>query len=218
MACKIQKRRNLFLKGCSLQNCYMINILYLKLLVSLVLVLISTACTPVKTTSLADLTFKHLQPISLKVSNILVVSKASPVEKGATIHHKLHITPHDALKTWAKDRLRSIGHRRTARFTILDAKIIETNVKNRGDFADLFKLQASEKYDVSVKAKIEIIDISGLPIATAVAAADWSQSVREDVSLIERQQVWFNITEKTLNQFNKEMEDAMQLYMAEHLR
>ena len=175
------------------------------------------ACTAPAVNAVPELTFKHLPPIALKVSDIILVSKSVFSTKYPRVGYRFQITPEAAVKKWALDRLQIGGGSKTARFTILDARALETKVNTKKNLTELFKRMASERYDVILKAQLEILDKRGTPIATVTSTANWIQTVREDTSLTERQNIWFSMIEKSINQLDSKMEQAIRHYMAEFL-
>ena len=118
---------------------------------------------------------------------------------------------------WVKDRFRLSGKRGMARFTILRADATETKLKKDEKLTGLFKQQASEQYNTTVKARLEIIDTKGIQRARFTASANWRQNIREDTSLIDRRRIWLELTEKLMNQFNREMDQGIQRFMAEYV-
>ena len=118
---------------------------------------------------------------------------------------------------WVKDRFRLSGKRGMSRFTILRADATETKLKKDEKLTGLFKQQASEQYNTTVKARLEIIDTKGIQRARFTASANWRQNIREDTSLIDRRRIWLELTEKLMNQFNREMDQGIQRFMAEYV-
>ena len=168
--------------------------------------------------TIPKMTFSHLGQINLNVKTISMLSQENRNSAYPRVDHKFPISPHQAVEKWAKDRLTAGGIQRTARITILEAKATETRIQNTRTLTDVFKLNASEKYYVSVSVKIEIIDTTGLPLATAISNADWTQTVREDISPTSRRRKWFTMTEKTMEQFNKKMEESIFTYLSEFIK
>jgi len=171
------------------------------------------ACTTIPNNDLPDLTFKHLEPIPLGVVKIELTSLPSRHKNLSNLSHRFPVSPYKALKKWALHRLQLAGNSGTARFTILKASVTETRLTRDQSFTGLFKQEASERYDVNVEARLEILDNKGKLMAAAESTASWSQTVREDTSLIERRRIWFRMIEKLMARFNDSMEEQIQRYL-----
>jgi len=61
-------------------------------------------------------------------------------------------------------------------------------------------------------------DANGIERGTATAAASRSITVREDISLNEREKTWFRIVDRLLADFNSEMEANLRQHLAPWLR
>ena len=175
--------------------------------------LVLCACTSIPNNDLPDLTFKHLKPISLGVVKIELTSLTNSEKDPATLSHRFPISPHSALKKWALHRLQFAGNTGTARFIIIKANVTETRLNRDKTITGLFKQEASERYDASVEARLEILDEHGTLLAAANSIASWSQTVREDTSLTERRRVWFSMIEKLMARFNDKMEEEIYRYL-----
>ena len=172
------------------------------------------ACTAVPDHSLPELTFKHLEPISLRVAKIQMASQTGNNTEPPNVGHRFPISPHEAVKKWALDRLQIAGNSGTARFSILKANVTETRLKTDKSFKGLFKQEASERYDAIVEARLEILDDNGIVIAAVISRANWTQTVREDTTLADRRRIWFSLIEKLMGTFNDKMEEEMRRYLS----
>ena len=172
------------------------------------------ACTAVPDHSLPELTFKHLEPISLRIAKIQMTSETENNTEPPNVGHRFPISPHEAVKKWALDRLHIAGNNGTARFSILKANVTETRLKTDKSFKGLFKQEASERYDAIVEARLEILDDNGIVIAEVISRATWTQTVREDTTLADRRRIWFGLIEKLMGAFNDKMEEEMRRYLS----
>ena len=172
------------------------------------------ACTAVPDHSLPELTFKHLEPISLRVAKIQMTSQTDNNTEPPNVGHRFPISPREAVKRWALDRLHIAGNNGTARFSILKANVTETRLKTDKSFKGLFKQEASERYDAIVEARLDILDDNGIVIAEVISRATWTQTVREDTTLADRRRIWFGLIEKLMGAFNDKMEEEMRRYLS----
>ncbi|MDE0539593.1 MAG: hypothetical protein OXH94_12815 [Rhodospirillales bacterium] len=180
--------------------------------------LILTGCAAeVPVQSFPQITFRHLQPIDLRVADIRVDPiPPDPVPNDVTAG--LPASPALALTQWARDRLRLAGSTRaTARFTILAARVLRKDLEVEGGLTAVFKKQVDQRFDGVVEAEIEIVGERGLRRAMARAKAERVITVREDDTIAERRRKLFEMTEKMMADFDKEMEKAIRRHFVEWL-
>jgi hypothetical protein len=163
----------------------------------------------------ADITFRHLPTINLRVVDIQIDNKVVRNVLAPHVGHKFPVSPGKALRRWAEDRLQAAGSKGTARFTILEADATEVRLKIDDGIRATFTLEQSESYLVTVSASLEIFDENGIRRAFIKAKTERRKTVAEDITLTGRRKVWFAITEKLMAEFNTEMERNIQRYMTE---
>lgn len=163
----------------------------------------------------ADITFRHLPTINLRVVDIQIENKVARNVLTPHVGHKFPVPPVDALRRWGEDRLRAAGSKGTARFTILEAGAVEERFKIDDGIRATFTKEQSENYLVTVSASLEVFDENGIRRAFIKAKAERRQTVAEDITLTGRRKVWFAITERLMAEFNAEMERNIQRYMTE---
>ncbi len=78
----------------------------------------------------------------------------------------------------------------------------------------LFTKDQSERYDGVIEITIRILGQDGRERASVMSRAQRSRTVAEDLSLIDREKVWFELTEAMMNDLNA----ALQRQINEHLR
>ena len=165
---------------------------------------------------LPDLTFRHLPAIPFKVSKINIIYKDDNKISESRVDQRMKTPPRKILGQWAKDRLQIGGVVNTANFVILDASIIETKLATNNTLYDFIKLEASERYDLKIKAQIIIKNDNQQILASSTSSASWSQTVREDASYVERQKIWFNMVEKSMKKFDEKMNEAITAYLGDY--
>lgn len=165
-----------------------------------------TACTTVVTTqNFPEMTFRHLPPLRLNVVDIQIVSDYPSDTRAPNIAHYFPTSPARALERWAEDRLRADGTGATARFTIHEATATQRSLKVDRGLGGLFKKEQSERVDATVRASLVILDSRGTQRASATTRATRFITLREDATLEDRHKIWFELTEKLMADFDKEM-------------
>jgi hypothetical protein len=172
--------------------------------------------TPVQRQKLPELTFAHLQPFKLNVARIEVVSQYRPPLKAPNVEHLFPTPPLKAMKQWAKDRLRAVGRSGTAKLIITTASAIETALPVQTGLKATFTKQQTQRYDLTVEARLEVSSPQGH--GTTTAHATRFSTVREDASINAREKIWFDLTEALVRDFDKAMEKNMRQHLRGWLR
>jgi len=177
--------------------------------------LILAACeTPVSTEKLPEITFRHLAPHELKVTDIQVSVDAGARDTAGATAGTYPTTPEAALRRWAEDRLRAVGGSpATARLSIHLAKATRAELPVKEGFTSLFRKQVNERYDTAVDASLEIIDQTGTSRAVARANASRFLTMREDETVAGRRQKLFDMVEALMNEFNQRMDENIAQYV-----
>ena len=194
----------------------MITFRQLRLLPFTTLIFLIIGCQSPVNQVLPDLTFRHLPAIPLKVSKIKIIYKDDNRIAESRVDQRMETPPRKILEQWAKDRLQIGGISNTATFVILDASIIETKLATNNTLYDFIKLEASERYDLKIKAQIIIKNDNQQILASSTSSASWSQTVREDASYVERQKIWFSMVEKSIKKFDEKMIEAIRGYLGDY--
>ena len=184
-----------------------------------ILVLTTTACeTAAPPPRLPQMSFAHLPPIKLDVMRVETNSEFQPSFQAPNVEHLFPTSPEMAARRWVQDRVQPTGRGRLARFIIHEASAVETKLKTDKGFGGNFKNEQSERYDLSLSASLQVLDERHMPVATASARVTRSRTVAEDTSLAQREQIWFEITETMMKDFDREIEIAIRQYMASFIR
>lgn len=170
--------------------------------------------------SLPELTFSHLAPINMAVGSVVVDNRYRQPTTGTYVESRFPSPPARALERWAMDRLKPIGTGAdgTLKLVITDASVRETPLKKDASFKGVFTKQQSHRYDMALRATIEIIGPDGRKQGDSSANASRTLTVREDLSLNEVEQRWLDATENLVNDFDKEMVRNLRQFLANWVR
>jgi hypothetical protein len=82
-----------------------------------------------------------------------------------------------------------------------------------------FTTDQAQRYDLSLACSLEILDDrTNIRQAFASAASTRFRTVPEGISINEREKVWFDLVEASMNDINAEMERQIRANMARFLR
>lgn len=188
--------------------------------IALVLLAGLGACTtPAPTEKFPEMTFRHLPPIELLVSDLTVESTAVQSTEPPHIGHLFPTPPEVALRNWARDRLVARGGPgTTARFTIVRAEALGRPISTDAGITGLFKKELSDRYEGFIDAVLTIYDRNGQRRAHVEAKAEHATTVREDATLAERHKIMYELIEKMMRDFNAEMERNIASYLRDYVQ
>jgi hypothetical protein len=145
-----------------------------------------------------DISFKGEPPILLDVARIELVSTFQPGFGPPEVEHEFAVPPQRALENLCKDRLQAISptSQRVARFTIVDAKVTETELPRKEGLKADFTTQIGQGYNGQVEIRLDIYDENGIVVRTATARATRSRTVAEDSTPNDRDRVWYEMSDE----------------------
>lgn len=177
--------------------------------------------TPPPQNRFPELTYAHLGKFRLDVSQISIVSEYKSPFTPPNIEQDMPVLPEKAMRRWAADRLVATGTPgHTAQFVITDAKVTDTKLPKTQGLRGVFTTDQSDRYDTSFAARIAVRAEPGSFGGTgqATASATRAQTVPEGISVNEREKVWFDLVEATMNDLNAELERQIRAHLSQFLR
>jgi hypothetical protein len=162
-----------------------------------------------------ELTYAHLGAMHLDVERVDIASEYQAPLRPPNVDHLFPTPPDRAMRRWAQDRLAANGTPgRYARFVITDAKVTETNLPRTTGITGAFTKDQSQRYDLSMSAAIEVREDRGnFRSGYATASTSRSRTVREDITINDREKVWFEMLEQAMNELNVELERQIKANM-----
>lgn len=156
----------------------------------------------------ANLTYDHLPDINLDVGEIQVEQAYKATTEAPNVGHRFPVPPKDAAVRWAQDRLVAKGDRLTFRYIVRQASAIETELEKSKGVTGLLTTDQSERYEVHIVIDMQVVDGRQIQ-GNATAEARRSVTVPEDITLNEREKVWYKLTEETMNDLNDQLEETI---------
>ncbi|MCW8835934.1 MAG: hypothetical protein OQJ99_06170 [Rhodospirillales bacterium] len=190
------------------------------LVLATALVMVSTAgcATSLPSNDQPELSYSHLGAYRLDVSSIEVVSHFKPTLEAPNIEHRFPTPPEKALRQWANDRLAAKGTRGTAQFVIRDASVTESRLPIRKGVSGLFHKEQSERYEGKVDVVLRILDSGGHEVAYVEGKATHSTTAGEDLSINEREALWFRLTETMLNDLDRQLDTGIRTHFGPYMQ
>jgi hypothetical protein len=180
------------------------------------LALALTSCkTPPDRQQFPEITFQHLQPFRLDVAKVTIVD-GYQVDPAHDIGSQFPEAPEAVARQWAEDRLLAVGQQGEAIYTITIAKATQTALPRSTGVTGMTHKDQSDRYDLAITVNLEVR--SGGKAGAVTAQAARSQTVREDMTLNQREGVLFTLLDVTMKDVNAQMEKVIPHYLGGFLR
>jgi hypothetical protein len=152
------------------------------------------------------LSYAHLAPIRLNVADIQVQRVYNSPGTKPNVEQLFPVRPADAAERWARDRLQAAGAEGVAIVKILNASVVEVPLPRTTGLQGAFTTDQSERYDAVLEVSIEAQSRSTGRRVAVTTRAQRSRTVPEDITLNDREKVWFEMTEALMNDLNAALE------------
>lgn len=174
--------------------------------VALVLSSLATACAIDEPGNRFEpISFAELPAIGLDVGSVEIEQTYKGTGQAPNVEHRFPVRPGDAAVRWAEDRLSAEGDRLTFRYVVRQASAVETVLPRTGGVTGLLTTDQSERYETHIVIDMQVLDGRQVQ-GTASAEARRSITVPEDITLNERERVWYKLTKDTMNDLNDQLE------------
>ena len=190
--------------------------LYRKRLFIFVLLIPLAGCdTPNLENSLPELTFKHQNVIQLDVERIEIINEFKMPFKFPNVEHLVPISPGASAERWASDILRPTGESGIAQFVITNGSVIREDLKIQKGIKGIFSLDQSKRFKANVDVRLEIFKDQKKSVARASASR--SQTLREDASPNLQSRLWYNLVERLMKSFDREMRHQINTHLKPYI-
>jgi len=173
------------------------------------LTLLAACTTPPPQNAFPDITFAHETPIRLDVREVSVEQAYKAPLTPPNVEHLFPVRPGQAAARWPRDRLVAAGSTRRARYIVREASVVESSLEQSGGLTGMLTTEQSERYDARIVVEVQIIAEDGRVEGSLTAKAERSRSVPEDISLNERERVWFKMTEDLMKELDAQLEQTI---------
>ena len=177
-----------------------------------------SACQTLDLAVFPEITFNHLKPINLRAKQLKITELFQERNMSPNIEHKFPVAPKKVMRTWASTRIKTSGSVWTVIFSIKDASVTEVNLKTDKSIKGFFVSEQSHQFNARVEAQLELTDLNDSSYqAIANASATRSHTIEEGASINKRHQLWFEMTELIMADFNSAMESSIKKHFGEFL-
>ncbi len=185
---------------------------------ALSLTLILAACQePAGIAPFSAPSFAQSTPIQLDVAIIEVIDEYQPPMKSPNVDQFFAVTPAEAVRSWARDRLRNVGGTRTLQVVIKDASVVQKNLPTAKGMQGAFRDDQAERYDARLEVELRIYGTGAMSEANISTVATRSLSVSEKASLADRERAFQTILNDLMASINAELEKNIYQYFGQYI-
>ena len=152
-----------------------------------------------------DVTWRHLDPIVFAAGPIEKVAAWSNTEDGS-IQSSLPFNPGRMAMNWPDDRIQTAGTSDMLRYSVTEASVTSNALKTTKGIKGVFTDDQSDKIDLKIAAKLELLAPNGTPKGEVSAMAARSRTLSESMSVSEREQAIYDETTALLMDLDRELE------------
>jgi hypothetical protein len=116
------------------------------------------------------------------------------------------VRPADAAERWARKRRQAAGAEGVAVVKIVQACVVEVALTRTEGVRGAFTTDQTERYDGVLEVAIEASSRATGRRAMVSSRAQRSRTVTENITLNDREKVWFEMTEALMNDLNASLE------------
>lgn len=158
--------------------------------------------------------FANFAPIVLNVATVDVVDQRR-AGGAASVDGRIPVSPAEAVRRWAAERLQAGGRQGRVRVVIKDATVVETQLPRTGGVQGFFTTQQAQRYD----GRIEVEVTGEVPGDTAFrgftrAAVTNSTTVPENITLADREATLQEMTRSMAEDLNARLDAGIRKDLA----
>ncbi len=165
-----------------------------------------------------ELTYAHLTPLRFDVASVEVEQAYQPSSEAPNVELLFPVRPGQAAANWGRDRLQAVGASRRMRYIVREAPVIETALETKSGLTGVVTRDQSERYEARLTVEVEILDDGGRTEGNAMTRVVRSITVPENATLHEREEVWYRLTQKVMNDMNTQLEETLKRILFRYLR
>ncbi|HBN50390.1 MULTISPECIES: hypothetical protein [Thalassospira] len=163
------------------------------------------ACTSAPVQTYPDVTWRHLDPIVFAAGPIEKVA-AYPAGGDNNLESYLPFSLGKMAMNWPDDRIQTAGTSDVLRYSVTEASITSSVLKTKKGFSGVFTDDQSEKVEMKVSAKLEVLDPNGTQKGEVAATAVRTRTLSESMSVAEREKAVYDETATLLMDLDRELE------------
>jgi len=178
--------------------------------------LVLGGCETPTPAAIPALTFAHLEQIRFNAAIVEIIDEYRPTLAAPNVDYIFPISPAQAARDWVAARIGAAGQTGSVRVIIKNASVIQVDLPVRTGVEGLFFNEQDVRYEAVLDISIEYR--RGLFMTSSVRTEVMrSRTASESISVAERNQLFFKLTEDLLADLDTEMVRNIAQYMADGL-
>ena len=174
------------------------------------LILLFTGCAflfaacdvPVTKRTFDRFTWDRLDPFVFQANSISFRSEFTEKFEYPRVEHLFPINIGDSLLQWGRDRIKiNKGSGGKIEYIVLEASAIEVPLKIQEGVKDFFYKDREFRYNLLAVVKISVKDRLGVEKNLVARVEKWGVTL-EGLSIVEREEAWYHLTEGLLQKLN----------------
>ena len=169
----------------------------------------------------AHIVFGHKGTFSLAAQELVIKQEYMSPAQAPNVEHIFPIPPSLTAEQWALDRLRASGVQDNSRlvYTVLEASVIEEKIApGEETFESFFRKDPTEAYTGKIRVNLSLQDSRRFTLASVNAQAERRMTALPDLTLNEREALWFSMTEKLMAEIDQQLETAIPQHFGQYLQ
>lgn len=175
------------------------------------------ACNDVSVPQSPPPSFRHFQPIYMKVSNIEVVEEYQSPLREPNVEHLMQYSPADAMQIWVKHRLKANGGPYTMQVIIKDASVVGKGLPTKGGLSGLLTSEVDQQYNARIEVEMRIYGAAALSEASINVVGNRVLTLTENASAHERELKLRAMLNDLMTSMNAEMEKNIFQYLGPYV-
>lgn len=182
---------------------------------------VSACTTPEPVPDFPDPSFTDARPFTFRAADVVVLSEFQPNFEPPRVEHLMPLPPERALRAWARDRLAVTGEGdmgaglRTVRLVIGDARVTEERLDTSSGVTGFFTDEQAWRYTARIDVAVQVMRDREV-LASATTEGSRTTTVSEKASLNEREEAWYALVTRLMEDFDQAMSQNVRQYLAEY--
>ncbi len=162
--------------------------------------------------------FQQSAPIGLNIQSVELVKEYQSPFAPPHVEHQMPYSFEDMLRQWSTDRINTTGQGGRLELIIKEASIKEAPLPLTKGIKGAFTKEQSERYDAKllVAAKLYTAD-SHLFAAQAEVSVTKSRTLREDATILQREQLFYDMGKEIMTAFDTEITRQIRQNFGSHI-
>ncbi len=174
------------------------------------------ACATAAPPQPGPVAFANAAQVRFDAAEVQFVDNYRPTLAPPNVEHQFNQTPAAAVRDWTRARLAAAGASGVVRVIVHDASVVEVKLPTRPGFGGLLYDEQDTRYDGALEVSIEYSG-QGRTAQTRSRVVR-TQTLPESATLNQRTQVYSQLMQGLMDDFDRQMQAGIRQYMGAVIR